>query len=708
MTVSNSTYRVSYNGNGSTTSFSIPFYFINNSDLLVTKLDTNVTPNVETTLVLGTDYNLSGAGDLAGGSLTTIGSISPLASGETITVERNIPYTQSTDYEPFGRFPAETLEENVDRLTMLVQQVKGLTDRTPLFEKTTNYLNRTMEEPESGKVLSWDASGNIVNLTGSINTSTYTYPDANAVERTVTQKLSDFVNVKDFGATGDGVTDDYQALQNAIDSFGSDGGTLYFPVGDYNTSYPLILPPIGAIKFQGAGRNESRILKQNTTPASGTTARAIPNGGGATETFDVDAALICDHGDNSYYYGLVIKDMTIASNSSSTGAAVYAPRLAQSYFEQCIFANGSRVFWTKDNWNTRYDRCDFSSGDYGFRVEPDTSTAGTSLVFSSCYANQCQYGFYFAGTVYSTLISCAVDNTSAGGSAYYFGSNGGTECTITMIGCGTENTVGRHFIIEDSCVNIFGGEFGEADALQTLPSTYYTQSMWINGASFVTMIGTSHLPKNTADNTLTVDDTSQLMRMKTSILGGSLGSTALSDVVASTATALRFTDQYLDGLLTAGSVGTVLRSFDMSSTGYIEFSDSGTGATAQLDYYKEGSWTPACTDFTITATGCTYTRVGNQVTVQGLLAFSAYGGGSGGSAAVITGLPFAYPANTYSVGVTHNNNNSYAEVILCQSGTGSSNSQIVFYRPASGTFTALTNDEVASHNFYISYSYQVA
>lgn len=42
-----------------------------------------------------------------------------------------------------------------------------------------------------------------------------------------------FVNVKDFGAKGDGTTDDTQAIQNAIDTM-TDGGILFFPQGTYN------------------------------------------------------------------------------------------------------------------------------------------------------------------------------------------------------------------------------------------------------------------------------------------------------------------------------------------------------------------------------------------------------------------------------------------------------------------------------------------
>ena len=63
---------------------------------------------------------------------------------------------------------------------------------------------------------------------------TYDPPFTGAVATNVEAKLSDTVSVKDFGAVGDGVTDDTAAIQNAINYAASIGGSvIYFPTAVY-------------------------------------------------------------------------------------------------------------------------------------------------------------------------------------------------------------------------------------------------------------------------------------------------------------------------------------------------------------------------------------------------------------------------------------------------------------------------------------------
>ena len=68
------------------------------------------------------------------------------------------------------------------------------------------------------------------------------------VNRPIAEKLAEIVSVKDFGAVGDGTTDDTAAIQAAIDTFtvGTKGGSIYFPNGTYLVSGITITAPAGA------------------------------------------------------------------------------------------------------------------------------------------------------------------------------------------------------------------------------------------------------------------------------------------------------------------------------------------------------------------------------------------------------------------------------------------------------------------------------
>jgi hypothetical protein len=61
----------------------------------------------------------------------------------------------------------------------------------------------------------------------------YTPPFVDSVPTNVEAKLAQYVSVKDFGAVGDGVTDDTAAIQAAADH----GGTIYFPDGTYEITH---------------------------------------------------------------------------------------------------------------------------------------------------------------------------------------------------------------------------------------------------------------------------------------------------------------------------------------------------------------------------------------------------------------------------------------------------------------------------------------
>ncbi|HVM93411.1 MAG TPA: glycosyl hydrolase family 28-related protein [Terriglobales bacterium] len=118
--------------------------------------------------------------------------------------------------------------------------------------------------PGSGTVT--DAS---VAANAGIQSSKLSYNEggAGAVTRTVQSRLRDIVSIKDFGAKGDGTTDDTAAIQAAMNSLSS-GGELYVPVGTYivnpSGSSVLTWSMSEPLRVTGAGAGAS-ILQTNST-----------------------------------------------------------------------------------------------------------------------------------------------------------------------------------------------------------------------------------------------------------------------------------------------------------------------------------------------------------------------------------------------------------------------------------------------------------
>jgi len=160
MTISSTTVKNSYNGDGSTATFTYTFKIFANSDLQVIIRSSNGT---ETTKTITTHYTVTGAGNAGGGSVIfTSGNIP--TSTETVVLRRNIPQTQSIDYIANDPFPAESHEEGLDRATMAIQQLQEEVTRSLKLSRTNTMTNTEFTvgaSDRANKVLSFDSTGEL-------------------------------------------------------------------------------------------------------------------------------------------------------------------------------------------------------------------------------------------------------------------------------------------------------------------------------------------------------------------------------------------------------------------------------------------------------------------------------------------------------------------------------------------------------------------
>jgi hypothetical protein len=180
-----------------------------------------------------------------------------------------------------------------------------------------------------------------------------------ATARTVQAKLRDIVNVRDFGATGDGATDDAAAIRAAIAA--ASGRTLYFPTPSSSYLCNSSLGTLSSVRLLGDGRRVCTIKKNYS-------------GGSPFITMN----------DSSEIEGLRID---LSGNTGITGLGIY---IANSQGNQRIAAtqllNGdtSCLYFQKDGGSnfTAYDLqayC-FTASNPAVEIE-DVSTGGCPRSF---------------------------------------------------------------------------------------------------------------------------------------------------------------------------------------------------------------------------------------------------------------------------------------------------------------------------------------
>lgn len=183
-------------------------------------------------------FDMAGAGETDGGTVTF--DTAP-AAGIVVMLERRLPLERMTDFLEGGDFSARAINNELDYLAASVQQVGR--DQAPMLRYSDD------EEPaetilppktlRANKALGFDEDGNpiAVSLEGSMAAPDFTAGGTGAVTRTSADKFGDMVSIKDFGAAGDGLTDDTLAIQKALAAHDS----VFVPPGTYLITAPVTL-----------------------------------------------------------------------------------------------------------------------------------------------------------------------------------------------------------------------------------------------------------------------------------------------------------------------------------------------------------------------------------------------------------------------------------------------------------------------------------
>ena len=227
--------------------YNIPFPIYESGDVLVVWSDNNEGFD-EHTLTLGSDYGvtINSAGD--GGTVTLKSDRVPI--GAILAVVSNIPETQELSLSHTAEVDTKSTEKELDRQVQMIQQLSDAVNRCVKVGVTSGL---TPDEMLKAVFKAYHDILESLAETGSITGAIPVVATGTTEPRSLKDRFADIINVKDFGAKGDGVTDDTASIQAALNAASVFRGDIlenamnyvqncvFFPAGTYIISDTLFV-----------------------------------------------------------------------------------------------------------------------------------------------------------------------------------------------------------------------------------------------------------------------------------------------------------------------------------------------------------------------------------------------------------------------------------------------------------------------------------
>ncbi len=223
--------RIQYSGDGSETTFGFPFPVLASDDLLVFVNDAPAT-----------GFAIAGLASPEGGEITFL---EPPAAGTAVTLLRRTESIRETEFVDGSPFRAAAINAELDRIMLLAQETRDEVGRALRGRPTEGELDFSLptSAERANAVLGFDSAGRPMvfgwaELPESGDASgLLVTPSGGTTGRALGEHLAALVNVRDFGAMGDGVTDDATAFQAAILAATTRSSPVYVPASP--TAYVL-------------------------------------------------------------------------------------------------------------------------------------------------------------------------------------------------------------------------------------------------------------------------------------------------------------------------------------------------------------------------------------------------------------------------------------------------------------------------------------
>jgi len=225
----------------------------------------------------------------------------------------------------------------------------------------------------------------------------YDPPFTSAVQTNVEAKLAQYVSVKDFGAVGDGIADDTDAIKEACKS----GYALYWPFGTYLITQPInyktLAPTVRQIFWFGDGAFFGTTIKYTGTGTFLTTLDYTTNPDAQALIFkDIffQGDGVVGHTSRNYSGYVTTTSASAGSTSSQTAILFQNEGTTAAIFENCRFKFWNIALEAKPlTTATNIRNCVIQSVNIGLKIDATVTTIQvTKTEFAGCAA-----GVWFFG-----------------------------------------------------------------------------------------------------------------------------------------------------------------------------------------------------------------------------------------------------------------------------------------------------------------------